>query len=170
MARQQRIKPLHELAKHNLRPMRIPNLRLHYGDGMLGLYSDLKTAYARNAVFGLNRSTLGAVRRLREGGTTGNYLWAPGIATGAPNTILGASYAEMADMPNIAANAFPVVFADWKKLYVIVDRVGMSIRVIPDMLNGATPSFPTGQSGVFAYWRNTARVLNADGGRQGAVQ
>jgi protein-L-isoaspartate(D-aspartate) O-methyltransferase len=33
----ERIKPLHELAKHNLRPMRIPNIRLHYGDGMLGL-------------------------------------------------------------------------------------------------------------------------------------
>jgi protein-L-isoaspartate(D-aspartate) O-methyltransferase len=33
----ERIKPLHELAKSNLRPMRVPNLRLHYGDGMLGL-------------------------------------------------------------------------------------------------------------------------------------
>jgi protein-L-isoaspartate(D-aspartate) O-methyltransferase len=33
----ERIKPLHELAKSNLRPMRLPNLRLHYGDGMLGL-------------------------------------------------------------------------------------------------------------------------------------
>ncbi|HWZ47711.1 MAG TPA: protein-L-isoaspartate(D-aspartate) O-methyltransferase [Herbaspirillum sp.] len=33
----ERIKPLHELAKRNLRPMRIPNIRLHYGDGMLGL-------------------------------------------------------------------------------------------------------------------------------------
>jgi protein-L-isoaspartate(D-aspartate) O-methyltransferase len=33
----ERIKPLHELAKANLRPLRIPNLRLHYGDGMLGL-------------------------------------------------------------------------------------------------------------------------------------
>jgi len=33
----ERIKPLHELAKSNLRPMRIANLRLHYGDGMLGL-------------------------------------------------------------------------------------------------------------------------------------
>ena len=33
----ERIKPLHELAKTNLRPMRIPNLRLHFGDGMLGL-------------------------------------------------------------------------------------------------------------------------------------
>jgi protein-L-isoaspartate(D-aspartate) O-methyltransferase len=33
----ERIKPLHELAKTNLRPLRLPNLRLHYGDGMLGL-------------------------------------------------------------------------------------------------------------------------------------
>ena len=32
----ERIKVLHELAKANLRPMRIPNIRLHYGDGMLG--------------------------------------------------------------------------------------------------------------------------------------
>jgi protein-L-isoaspartate(D-aspartate) O-methyltransferase len=33
----ERIKPLHELAKGNLRPLRLANLRLHYGDGMLGL-------------------------------------------------------------------------------------------------------------------------------------
>ncbi|PXX46703.1 protein-L-isoaspartate(D-aspartate) O-methyltransferase [Undibacterium pigrum] len=33
----ERIKALHELAKSNLRPMRIANIRLHYGDGMLGL-------------------------------------------------------------------------------------------------------------------------------------
>ncbi|WP_317205759.1 protein-L-isoaspartate(D-aspartate) O-methyltransferase [Janthinobacterium sp.] len=33
----ERIKPLHELAKANLRPLRVANLRLHYGDGMLGL-------------------------------------------------------------------------------------------------------------------------------------
>ncbi|MBQ5947476.1 protein-L-isoaspartate(D-aspartate) O-methyltransferase [Massilia sp. ST3] len=33
----ERIKPLHELAKTNLRPLRISNLRLQYGDGMLGM-------------------------------------------------------------------------------------------------------------------------------------
>lgn len=33
----ERIKALHELAKSNLRPLRIPNIRLHYGDGMLGM-------------------------------------------------------------------------------------------------------------------------------------
>lgn len=104
------------------------------GDGMLSLYSDLKTAYARNAMWGMNRSTLGAVRKLKES-TTGNYLWAPGIALGMPNTILGAPYAEMADLPNVAANAYPVVFADWKKLYVIVDRLNVSLQA--DYTTGA---------------------------------
>lgn len=33
----ERIRTLHELARKNLRPMRIANLRLHYGDGMQGL-------------------------------------------------------------------------------------------------------------------------------------
>ncbi|WP_025918250.1 protein-L-isoaspartate(D-aspartate) O-methyltransferase [Herminiimonas sp. CN] len=33
----ERIKQLHELAKNNLRPLRIANIRLQYGDGMLGL-------------------------------------------------------------------------------------------------------------------------------------
>jgi protein-L-isoaspartate(D-aspartate) O-methyltransferase len=33
----ERIRPLHELAKSNLRPLRVANIRLHYGDGMLGL-------------------------------------------------------------------------------------------------------------------------------------
>ncbi|MBN3723959.1 protein-L-isoaspartate(D-aspartate) O-methyltransferase [Burkholderia sp. Ac-20379] len=33
----ERVKPLFERAKRNLRPLRVPNIRLHYGDGRLGL-------------------------------------------------------------------------------------------------------------------------------------
>jgi len=93
-------------------------------DGILALFYGLKTAYARNAVFGMNRLTLGEIRKLKD--NNGQYLWMPGIANGVPNTINGAPYVEMADMPNIAANSNPVVFADWKKLYVIADRVAIS--------------------------------------------
>jgi protein-L-isoaspartate(D-aspartate) O-methyltransferase len=35
----ERIKPLYERAKTNLRPLRVPNIRLHYGDGRVGLPS-----------------------------------------------------------------------------------------------------------------------------------
>jgi len=33
----ERVKPLYERAKRNLRPLRVPNIRLHYGDGRVGL-------------------------------------------------------------------------------------------------------------------------------------
>lgn len=102
-------------------------------DGLISLFHDLKTAHARNAIWGLNRNTLGKVRKLKD--ANNQYLWAPGIASGVPNTILGASYAEMADMPNVAANSFPIVFADFKKLYVIVDRVNVSLQA--DYTTGA---------------------------------
>jgi HK97 family phage major capsid protein/HK97 family phage prohead protease len=51
------------------------------------------------------------------------------------------------------------------KTYVIVDRVGMNVEIIPNMLDAST-GFPTGDRGVLAIWRNTGGVLNADGGRQ----
>ncbi len=33
----ERVRPLSERAKLNLWPLRVPNIRLHYGDGRLGL-------------------------------------------------------------------------------------------------------------------------------------
>lgn len=103
------------------------------GDGLITAFHALKTAYAKNGVWTMNRLTLGAIRRLKDGNS--QYLWVPGIANGIANTIAGASYAEMSDMPNIAANAFPIAFADWKKLYLIIDRVGISFQ--PDYTTGA---------------------------------
>jgi HK97 family phage major capsid protein/HK97 family phage prohead protease len=49
--------------------------------------------------------------------------------------------------------------------YIIVDRIGMNVEVIPQMFD-ATTSFPTLQRGVLTYWRNTAKSVNADAGRQ----
>lgn len=65
--------------------------------------------------------------------------------------------------------AIIAVFCD-PSSYIIVDRLGMTVEVIPNMLNGATPSFPTGQRGIYAYFRNTAKPINADAGRSLSVQ
>jgi len=92
-------------------------------DGLINLFHAIKTAYSRNATFGQNRLTLGAIRRLKD--TTNQYLWSPGLANGVPNTILGAPYVELPDMPNIAANANPVVFGDWRRAYTLADRISM---------------------------------------------
>lgn len=95
-------------------------------DGLFDLIYAIKTAYAANAILGMNRSTLGAIRKLKDG--AGNYLWVPGIANAAPNTINGVSYVELPDMPAIAANAFPVIYGDFRRGYKIVDRIGISFQ------------------------------------------
>lgn len=95
-------------------------------DGLFGLIYGIKTGYAANAILGMNRATLGAIRKLKDG--MGNYLWTPGIANAAPNTINGVPYVEMADMPNIAAGTYPVIYGDFRRGYKIVDRIGISFQ------------------------------------------
>jgi HK97 family phage major capsid protein len=102
-------------------------------DGLIDLFYGLKTGYSRNGVWALNRLSIGAIRKLKD--NQGEYLWTPGIAGNVPNTILGASYVEMPDMPNIAANSFPVAFGDFKRGYVVVDRIAISFQA--DYTTGA---------------------------------
>jgi HK97 family phage major capsid protein len=51
------------------------------------------------------------------------------------------------------------------KTFMILDRVGMNVELIPNLIDQAT-GMPTGQRGILALWRNTADTVNADAGRQ----
>jgi HK97 family phage major capsid protein len=102
-------------------------------DGLIDLATELKTGYGRNAVYGLNRMSLRATRKLKD--TTNQYLWIPGIANAAPNTINGSSYVEMPDLPNPGAGTYPVLYGDFRQGYAMVDRVGISFQV--DFTTGA---------------------------------
>lgn len=95
-------------------------------DGLLSLKHSLKTAYTRNASWALNRTTLGTVRKLKDGTTT-QYVWQPGLALGKPNTIDGDPYVEVPDMPSEGSNTYPVAYGDFAKAYTLVDRVSMSM-------------------------------------------
>lgn len=94
-------------------------------DGMLQLKYSLKTAYAANATWTMNRTTMGAVRRLKDG--QGNYLWMPGIANGRPNTIDGDPYVELPDMANEGSGTKPVAYGDFRRGYTLVDRIVMEM-------------------------------------------
>lgn len=94
-------------------------------NGLLSLKYGLKTAYARNATWLMNRTTLGAVRRLKDNDK--NYIWMPGIAQGRPNTIDGDPYVEVPDMPNEGAGTTPVAYGDFKRAYTLVDRIAMEM-------------------------------------------
>lgn len=93
-------------------------------NGLLSLKYALKTAYARNATWALNRSTLGSVRKLKD--AEKNYIWMPGLG-GQPNTIDGDPYVEVPDMPSEGAGTFPIAYGDFAKAYTLVDRIQMSM-------------------------------------------
>ena len=78
-------------------------------NGLIDMAHNLKTAYARNGTWLLNRKTLGAIRKLRDG--QNGYIWKPGLAALRPSTILDAPYLEIPDMAVEAANDFPIAFA-----------------------------------------------------------
>jgi HK97 family phage major capsid protein len=101
-------------------------------DSLIELFFALKDAYARNASWLLKRSTLKTIRQFKDG--NGQYLWQPGIAgTATPATILDRPYREAVDMPEVAANAFPIVFGDIRRGYTIVDRIQINIQRLSEL-------------------------------------
>lgn len=65
------------------------------------------------------------MRKLKD--AQGSYIWQPGLADGTPNTILGQPYVEVPDMPDVAADTYPIIFGDLRRGYTIVDRISLSI-------------------------------------------
>jgi HK97 family phage major capsid protein len=91
-------------------------------DGLINLEAALKTAYKQSAVWFMNRKTIAAVRKLKNG--SGDYLWQPGLREGSPNTLIGHPLVEAPDMPDVGSAATPIAFGDFRRGFLIVDRIG----------------------------------------------
>lgn len=99
------------------------------GDFLIDQVFGLKAAYRAGARWVLARSTVGAVRKLKDG--QGNYLWVPNFAEiGGSGNLVGFPITEAEDMPAIGANSLSIAFGNMAEAYQIVDRFG--IRVLRD--------------------------------------
>jgi len=97
-------------------------------DKLIDLIYTLKAGYRPNATFVFNRGTQAAVRKMKDG--DGHYVWQPAAAAGEPSLLMGYPVVESEDMPAMAADSFSVAFGDFRRGYLVVDRVG--IRVLRD--------------------------------------
>jgi len=127
-------KPLGFMADANVASTNGGNATAITADGLIDLFYALAPFYRQRGVWMLNGATLAAIRKLKDG--NGQYLWQAGLAAGQPETILGRPAIEAVDMPDVAANAFPVVFGDFASGYRIYDRV--SIALLRDPYTVAT--------------------------------
>jgi HK97 family phage major capsid protein len=97
-------------------------------DILIDLAYAVKAPYRQNGTFIMSRSTQAQVRKFKD--AQGNYLWQPPIAVGAGATFMNFPIVESEDMPNVAANSLSVAFGDFKRAYLVVDRMGL--RVLRD--------------------------------------
>lgn len=97
------------------------------GDLLIDLIYALNSVYRTNAVFVMNSVTTGFIRKLKD--ANGVYLWAPGLQAGQPDRLLGFQTETWEQMDDVGAGAgnFPIAFGDFRRGYVLTDRVGMRI-------------------------------------------
>ena len=96
-------------------------------DDLINLMHDIKSPYMQAGTFMFNRQTLGEIRKLKD--TAGQYIFQTGFSgqSGVPNTILGSPYVEAPDVADIAADAKSVIYGDFRRGYMIVDRLALQV-------------------------------------------
>jgi HK97 family phage major capsid protein len=103
-------------------------------DGLKDLMHGLPPQYLMNSRFVMNwMNTAAAIDKLKDG--EGRYLWSTGLQdNGLSDNVLTRRllgfppiYSEF--MPNVAANAYPIIFGNLAS-YWLVRRVGMSIKIL----------------------------------------
>lgn len=78
---------------------------------------------------------------------------------------MGRPVAEWSTMVNTTTTGSKVlILADWKARYRIVDRIGMSIELVPHLFALAN-NRPSGQRGLYAFFRVGGGVQVANAAR-----
>ena len=84
-------------------------------DSLIRVTGEIKTGY--KPVYAFNRKTLAILRLLKD--PTNRYIWESGnLGVDMPSNINGVPYVILPDMPDIAANTFPIIFGDFSKIMV----------------------------------------------------
>jgi HK97 family phage major capsid protein len=135
---------------------------------LYALEAALPPRFRGNEQFVAQRGIYNVVRSIDTGGGAALWLYlAEGLNTQAPtpgNTgalLLGRGAWEASAMQATVVNATKIMVVGDFSYFLIVDRIGMTVELIPFLFGAAQGNLPTGQRGLYAYWRNTSKVLSA---------
>lgn len=129
---------------------------------LYSLMGALPPRYRARAAFVGNLAILNRIRQFDTVGSSAS-IWQDTLQAGTPAMLLGRPVYESSEMASTAtAPAKFLLYGDFSR-YVIVDRIGLSIELIPHLM-GANRR-PTGQRGLYAFWRNGAKVVDPNGFR-----
>lgn len=114
-------------------------------DALIDLYYSLKSGYRSGASFLTSDLVMGTIRKMKDG--DGNYLWAPPTGTAETATILQKPVYTDDNMDALGAGKFPVAFGDYRRAYLILDRVGIRVLRNPYKKNGKVAFYTTKRVG-----------------------
>lgn len=96
------------------------------GTTLMDVVAALKAGYRSNASWVATKKSLLAVRKYN--GTDSISFWEPSMQAGTPSMLLGYPVYEAEDFGDSAtAGAFPMAFGDFRRGYLITDRVGVTL-------------------------------------------
>lgn len=127
-------------------------------DDFISLAYAVPAQYRKNGSYIVASTTEKAMRLLKASGT-GNYLWQPSLQAGRPNSFDGRPVYNQEDVPAIPASGTAGdvgIFGDIRAGYRILDRLGMTIKVLDQLYS------EDGLIGYRAHFRVTGGVIRAD--------
>ncbi|MBB2960551.1 phage major capsid protein [Methylobacterium sp. R2-1] len=92
-------------------------------DVLFDLIYALRAGYRQGASFVMNRRVQSAIHKFKD--ADGNYLWQPPLAADRAATLMGFPLVEAEAMPDLSAGSHSIAFGDFKRGYLVVDRVGL---------------------------------------------
>lgn len=126
--------------------------------GVADLYSleaALSPRWQANAQFVGSRAAFQKIRQFDTAG--GASLWVQ-LQNSNPPTLLGYdAHVWSAYSGGVTTSGSTVLTLGDFSNFLIADRVGMSVEFIPHLF--ATNPYPSGQRGLYAYWRTSSTVL-----------
>lgn len=134
---------------------------------------ELPPRYRPRAQWVANRSIYNRIRQFDTAG--GANLWTENLQKGLANNVptpgntgynlLGYQANECSTMgTTVASGGTVAVIGDFSR-YVIVDRIGMSVELVPHLFATGN-NRPSGQRGFLALWRNSAEVIDPNAFRK----
>lgn len=124
---------------------------------LFAIEEDLPPRWRARAQWLANRSVYNRVRALGSS-SDGGDLWVR-LGAGLPPELIGYPANEASAMTTTVAgtNDRALLFGDFSQ-FLIVDRVGMSVELVPHLFATAN-NLPNGRRGLYAFWRNNSKVL-----------
>lgn len=119
------------------------------------LDNKLPERFRPRARFLANKVIYNDVRQFAS--SDGHDLWVR-LGEGLPPTILGYPAHESSAMDSDStADLDEILLLGDFRHFLIVDRVGMSVELVPHVFGSSQR--PTGEKGVYAFWRNSSAIL-----------